>query len=103
MDRGLFSLVAGTPINSDSLYLHHNLEHLDLVGTHMMLMMLPNIIELKTIMNVSISANDDSCDTYSSISKLSTQQGEHLSPEELSKILHIGLPIAKKDLTSHNV
>ena len=100
--HGSFSRLQGTPTESNSDYLYHNLDDTDPVASHLMSMQLPSLASQTPLLYDNTPP--DCADTiFSSISKLTTSRKDTITPEALAKRLNIGLATATRTLqaTTH--
>ena len=80
--RGSFCSVKGNNIDSNILYIHHNLVDTDPITANLMSLMLPDVIETQTLIE---APGDDEIgeERENSISALQSQQKDSITPEEM--------------------
>ena len=97
---GTFSRVSTDP--SSELYLDNYVDSMDPVGTNLMSLQLSSVLSMQQLLfNEDQDSGEET--TYSTIAKVQSTRHQAISPEQLCKILHIGLGTAKRTLeaTTH--
>ena len=83
------------------LYLEPYVDHMDPIAMNLMSSQLSSMLSMNQLLHCNEDENDMS--TFSTIGKIQSSRSKAMTPEDLCKILHIGLATAKRTLeaTTH--